>query len=410
MGTMKSNSDASALEGLKIADFSWVGAGPRATKDLADNGATVVKIESSTRLDLTRLSPPFKDGIMDPNRSGFFVHSNTSKFSATLNLKHPKSIEVARRFVGWADVVLENFGHGFMEKIGLGYEDLKEIKEDIIMVSVSIAGRTGPYADFRGYGNSAAALSGHAHLTGWPDRAPLIPPIAFGDVITPLFAVIAVMAALEYRKRTGKGQYIDVSQWETMVQFIAPAFLDYAANGNVQTRMGNRNQWAAPHGAFPCKGEDDWCTLAIFNEEQWKDFCSVIGRSNMVNHPKFKTLKGRKENEDELEAIISDWTKNFTKEEVMQRMQEAGVPSGIVRNAKEMLECPQLNERQLFVKLEHPVIGVCNNPAPPMKFSRTPSKVRPAPCLGEHNHYVYTGLLGMSDEEFVSLLNEGVFE
>jgi len=410
METQDLKLDKSALEGLRIADFSWVGAGPRATKDLADNGATVVKIESSKRLDLTRLSPPFKDGIMDPNRSGFFVHSNTSKYSVTLNLKHPKSIEVGKRFVSWADIVLENFGHGFMEKIGLGYKDLKKINEDIIMVSVSIAGRTGPYADFRGYGNSAAALSGHAHLTGWPDRAPLIPPIAFGDVITPLFAVVATMAALEYRKRTGKGQYIDVSQWETMVQSIAPAFLDYSANRNVQTRMGNRNPWAAPHGAFPCKGKDSWCAIAIFNEEQWKNICNVIGRSDLLNNPKFKTLKDRKENEGELEAIISDWTRNCTKQEVMQRMQEAGVPSGMVRNAREVLECPQLNERQLFVKREHPVIGVCNTPAPPIKFSKTPSNVRPAPCLGEHNHYVYTELLGMPDEEFVDLLNEGVFE
>ena len=398
------------LKGLKIADFSWVGAGPRATKDLADNGATVVKIESSKRLDLTRLSPPFKDGIMDPDRSGFFVHSNTSKYSATLNLKHPKSIEVAKKFVQWADVVVENFGHGYMERIGLGYEDLKKIKKDIIMLSVSIAGRTGPDADFRGYGNSAAALSGHAQLTGWPDRAPLIPPIAFGDVITPLFAVIAVMAALEYRRRTGKGQFLDVSQWETMAQFIAPALMDYSANGNLQTRMGNRHSWASPHGAFPCKGEDSWCAIAIFNQMQWEKFCHTIGASDLENDPKFKTLKDRKENEDELEELISTWTEKHTKEEVMERMQEIGIPSGVVRNAKEVLECPQLKERQLFVKLDHPVIGGCNNPAPPMKFSRNPSNVRPAPCLGEHNHHVYTDLLGMTDEEFVGLMNEGVFE
>lgn len=399
-----------ALEGLKVADFSWVGAGPRATKDLADNGATVVKIESSKRLDLTRLSPPFKDGIIGPNRSGFFVHSNTSKYSVTLNLKHPKAIAVAKKLVGWADVVVENFGYGYMDRIGLGYENLRGIKEDIIMVSISIAGRTGPNADFRGYGNSAAALSGHAQLTGWPDRPPLIPPFAFGDVITPLFAVIAIMAALEHRERTGMGQYIDISQVETMIHFIAPAFMEYSANGSAQGRVGNRHPWAVPHGAFPCKGVDNWCTISVFNEEQWRNLCKGIGREDLLLDKRFKTFEGRKQNEDELEEIVSVWTKERDKEEVFETMQKNGIPSGMVRNAKEVMECPQLKERGLFVRLRHPVIGPCNHPAPPMKFSKTPPKVRTAPCLGEHTHYVCTEFLGMSDAEFARLLNEGVFE
>ena len=405
-----SQSKRPALEGLKVADFSWVGAGPRATRDLADHGALVVKIESSKRIDLTRLSPPFKDGIMDPNRSGFFAHSNTSKYSATLNLKHPKGIELAKRFIQWADVVVENFGRGAMDRIGLGYDDLKKIKKDIIMVSVSITGRSGPLADFVGYGNSAAALSGHAYLTGWPDRGPLIPPIAFGDVITPLFAVIAIMAALDHKKKTGEGQYIDVSQFETMSHLIAPAFLDYSANGTVQKRIGNRHPWASPHGAFPCKGDDSWCTIAVFNEEQWKNLCHAIERPDFTNDLRFKTMEDRKANEDKLESILSNWTSSQTKEEVMQRMLEAGVPVGAVRDAREVMECPQISERELYIKREHPVIGLCTHPTPPMKLSETPPQVRPAPCLGEHNHYVYTELLGMSDEEFVDFMNEGVFE
>ncbi|MBN1848076.1 MAG: CoA transferase [Deltaproteobacteria bacterium] len=405
-----SQSISSALEGLKVADFSWVGAGPRATRDLADHGALVVKIESSKRIDLTRLSPPFKDGIMDPNRSGFFAHSNTSKYSATLNLKHPKGIELAKRFVQWADVVVENFGQGAMDRMGLGYDDLKKIKDDIIMVSVSITGRSGPLADFVGYGNSAAALSGHAHLTGWPDRGPLIPPIAFGDVITPLFAVIAIMAALEHKRKTGKGQHIDLSQFETMCQFITPAFLDYSANGTVQMRMGNRHAWASPHGAFPCKGEDSWCTIAVFNEDQWVSLCNTIERTDLINDSRFRTLQDRKNNEEALESILADWTSTRPKEKVMERMLDAGVPAGAVRDAREVMECPQIRERELYIKREHPVIGLCTHPTPPMKLSDTPPRVRPAPCLGEHNHYVYTELLGMSDEEFVGLMNEGIFE
>jgi benzylsuccinate CoA-transferase BbsF subunit len=399
----------SALDGLKVCDFSWVGTGPRATKDLADNGATVIKIESTKRLDLTRLTPPFKDGIFNVDRSGFFAWNNTSKYSVTLNLQHPQGIKVAKRLVQWSDVVVENFGHGFMDRIGLGYEELKRIRQDIIMVSLSIAGQTGPYASFRGYGSSSAALSGHVILTGWPDSSAQMPPIAFGDVITPLFGVISIMAALEYRNRTGKGQYIDISQWETMIQFIAPAFLDYFANGRKETRMGNRCPWAAPHGVFPCKGRDKWCAIAVFSDAQWKSFCHRIGKLDLLDNPKFKTFTDRKENEDELEELVSGWTKQYSREQVMTILQDECI-AGIVQDAKDLLGDPQLKERQSFVKLKHPEMGLCNNTAPPMKLSKTPARVRPAPCLGEHNNYVFTKLLGMSDEEFVSLLNAGVFE
>jgi benzylsuccinate CoA-transferase BbsF subunit len=399
-----------ALQGIKIADFSWVGAGPRATKDLGDHGATVVKIESSKRVDLTRLTSPFKDGKFNVNGSGFFVHQNSSKYSATLNLQHPKGIEIAKRFVAWSDVVLENYGYGFMERMGLSYNDLMKVKPDIIMVSISIGGRTGPLANFRGYGNAAAALSGHAELTGWPDRSPLIPPITFGDIITPLFAVIAVLASVEYKNRTGKGQYIDISQLETMVQFIAPSYLDYFVNGRKQTRIGNRSPRAVPHGAFPCKEQDSWCTIVVADNNEWQRFCEAIGREDLLRDPRFKTFADRKTHEDELEEIVANWTKNNTKEMVLDKLKKAGIEAYPVQNAKELLEDPQFIEREVFVKLHHPVIGSCNHQSPPMKLSKTPPDVRPAPCLGEHNYYVYTELLGMSQEEFVELLNKGVFE
>jgi benzylsuccinate CoA-transferase BbsF subunit len=398
------------LDGLKIADFSWVGAGPRATMDLANSGATVVKIESSKRLDMVRLSQPFKDGIIDLNRSGLFVQTNPSKYSVTLNLKHPRGVEIAKKLVAWADVVVENFGYGVMEKMGIGYEELRKVKPDIIMVSVSITGRTGPHNMFKGYGNSGAALSGHAVLTGWPDRFPLIPPTTWADIITPLFAVLAVLAALEHRDRTGKGQHVDLSQLETMVQFIAPAYLDYFVNGRKQTRMGNRSPWGAPHGVFPCKGKDTWCAIAVFSDAQWKSFCQAIERLDLLKDNRFSNLANRKANEDELEGIVSSWTRRHTPEQVMTTLLEVGIPSGVVQNGKDITEDAQLRERQTFVKVKHPVIGFCNHPSLPRKLSKAPTQVRSAPCLGEHNEYVYTELLGMSDEEYVSLLNEGAFE
>lgn len=400
----------SALNGLKVADFSWIGAGPLTTLELANDGATVVKIESSKRLDPTRYSTPFKDGIIGVDNSGFFLSSNASKYSATLNLQHPRGPEIAKRFVNWADVVVENYSYGFMDRVGLGYDELMKVNSDIIMLSVSIPGRTGPLKHFKGFGNSGGALSGQSVLTGWPGKLPLTAPLAWADLITPLFSVIAIMAALEYREQTGKGQYIDISQLETMVQFISPVYLDYFANGYKQSLMGNHSLNAAPHGAFPCQEDDTWCTIAIFNDAEWTNLCIAMGRLDLLENPKFKTLANRKENEDELEDIVSNWTKNYTREQMMTKLQEMGIPAGIVQDAKDLAGDPQLSERQLIVNLEHPVMGFCNHPGSPRKLSKTPAQVRHAPCLGEHNHYVYTELLGMSDEEFVNLLEKGIFE
>jgi benzylsuccinate CoA-transferase BbsF subunit len=252
----------SALAGLKIADFSWVGAGPRATKDLADNGATVVKVESRKRLDLGRMSPPFAGDPKDFNGSAFFAQTNTSKKSVTINLSDPKGIEVAKKLVAWADVVVENFGPGFMDRIGLGYATLKQIKPDIILASVSVAGKTGPMAGFRGYGNSAAAHSGHAWLTGGPDSHPHMPPLAYGDVVAPMFLTVAILAALEHHARTGLGQHLDVSQIEPMVHVIADLYAEDSPE-----KTGNTDASYLIHGVFPAAGPDQWIAITAENEQ-----------------------------------------------------------------------------------------------------------------------------------------------
>lgn len=404
-------STRSVLEGIKVLDFSWVGAGPLATKYLADFGAQVIKVESRKHLDLGRLSAPFKGNISDPDRSLFFLHSNTSKLSITLNLQHPKGIKIAKKLVLLADVVMENFAPGVIEKMGLGYHHLKQIKPDIIMASSSIYGQTGPKARFRGYGNAGVAISGHYVSTGWPDRDPVSPGIAYADVVQPLFTVIALLAALEYKERTGKGQYIDTTQIETMIQFIAPAMLDYFANGHIQKRMGNRSSYACPHGVFPCEGEDRWCAIAVFDDTEWKGLCQVMQDPEWTRNAKFATLSSRKENEDELESLIGQWTIDYKAEDLVTKLQGTGVPSGVVQDASDLVDRdPQLRARQSFIRLEHPVIGECNHPAPPVKLSKSSAQIKTSPCLGQHNDYVYTELLGIPDEEYVELLNDGVFE
>jgi len=397
------------LKGIVVCDFSWVGAGPIATKLLADFGATVIKIESTKHPDVGRYSAPFKDNIIHPDRSAFFLHSNTSKLSITLNIRHPKGVEIAKKIVKISDIVVENFTPGVISRLGLGYEELKKIKPDIIMASSSIYGQTGPKSRFSGFGNSGAAISGHHMLTGWPDRDPVTPGIAYADVVQPLFSAAALLAAIDYRDRTGQGQYIDSTQVESMVQFISPALLDYYANGRVQSRCGNRSSYASPHGAFPCKGEDSWCALAVFDEVEWQALRRTMGDPAWARAGKFSTLSLRQSNEDELESLISQWTITYARDDLVAVLQEAGVASGPVQDASDLVDLdPQLRQRESFVKLTHPVIGECNHPAPALKLSKSPSHIKTSPCLGEHNEYVLFELLGISDEEFVELLNEGV--
>ena len=393
-----------ALDGLKIADFSWVGAGPRSTKDLADNGATVIKIESRKRLDLGRRSPPFAGDSKDPDGSAFFAQTNTSKKSVTINLGDPRGVEVARRLVAWADVVVENFGPGYMERIGLGYEDLRKINPGIILVSVSVAGRTGPMAGFRGYGNSAAAHSGHAAMTGWPGSEPHMPPFAYGDVVAPMFATVATLAALEYRDRTGEGQHVDVSQIEPMVHVIADLF----AVPELHDKPGNADPLMAPHGVYPCSGEESWITIAIEGDAQWRALCSVLGDEKLAAEPAYATAADRLARQRILDQIISSLTGKRDKFELARELTEAGIAAAPVLNGKEVLEDPELNAAGHFQKTPHPVLGESMMPAPPMQFSETQWRVGPAPLLGEHNREVFGTLLGMDETEIVQLAEAGV--
>lgn len=399
------------FEGLKVADFSWVAVGPLITRYLADHGATVVKVESSVRVDICRTTPPFKDEIPGVNHTGWPLEWTRNKYSMTLNFKHPKGIEIARRLVSWADVVTESFAPGVAGRMGLSYEDVRKINPSIVMLSTSMQGQTGPHAPHPGYGIQLTALSGFVHLTGWPDRGPVELYGAYTDFITPRFGIVALVAALNYRRRTGKGQYIDLSQYECSMHFLAPLILDYIVNDRIWNRVGNRSCCAAPHGAYHCRGNDRWCVIAVFTDEEWASFCEVIGNPALTEDQRFSTLLMRLSNVEELDRLVESWTIKHSPEEVMSLMQEAGIAAGVVETGEDLHRDPQLKHRQHFQILDHPDMGRCTHSSLAFKLSKTPSKLRmSAPLLGQHNEYVCANILQMSDEEFVELLQQGVFE
>jgi len=328
-----------------------------------------------------------------------------------LNLNKPGAVEVAKKLIEWADLVVENFTPGTLERWGLGYEDLTTIKPSIIMLRTSMQGLTGPHALQPSTGYEIQARSGFISTVGWPDRPPVGSSRPWSDFIAPWYILAALIGALDYRKRTGKGQLLDVSQFEAGEAFIAAAILDYVANGRVPEPMGNRSTYAAPHGAYRCLGDDRWCAIAVFTDEEWEAFCQVIGKPELIAQPSFTTLTARKENEDELDRIVEDWTKNYPAEEVMAKMQQAGVPAGAVENNRDLHEDPQLEYRHHFWELDHSEMGRVRYDAPSFRLSKTPINMKtPPPLLGQHTEMVCHEILGMPDEEFIQLLSEGIFE
>ena len=400
-----------ALKGVKVANFCWLVTGNIIGKYLAEHGAEIIQIESSRQVDLLRTSPPYKDGKAGLNRSVYFANFHFNERGIVLNLRHPQGLELAKRLIAWADIVMESFTPGAMERLGLDYTEVRKVKPDIIMVSTSIQGQSGPYATLKGTGNQLTALAGISYLTGFHDEAPQNPCGPITDVMAGHLGAAAVMCALDYRRRTGKGQYIDLCQIESSIQFLAPEVLDFSVNSRIAKRRGNRCPYAAPHGAYPCKMEDEWCVIAVSTDREWKSFRNVLGNPLWTTDTKFSTLLGRKENENELDRLVSEWTMNYAAEEIMTKMQAQGISAGIVRDGKDLYEDPQLIYRQHFRELMHPEIGSHKCDSPPFKLSKTPSRAnRAAPCLGQDNEYVCCGILGLGDEEFVSLVADGVFE
>ncbi len=406
------DNESSPFNGLIIVSFSWAVVGPLTMKYLADFGATVIRIETGHRPCYLRTGPPFKDGKPGLDRGGYFNHLSANMYSMALNMDDPKGIEVAKRLVAKADVVMENYTPGVMERWGLDYEELKKIKPDIIMLRQSGFGLWGPQSQQPAFGMILTAMAGIPNLIGWPDGEPLpVGVSAYTDCIAPRFAAAALVAALDYRGRTGKGQLLDVSQFETGIYFMLPAVLDYIANGREPSRAGNAHPYAVPHDVYPCQGEDTWCTIAVFNDEQWQNLCHAMGRQEYLNDPRFDTFLNRKKNEDEINRLISEWTVHFTPQEVMERLQSAGGPAGIVEKSVDVVNDPQLRHRNLLWPLEHTEMGLFNHLGSSVELSKTPARAQmPSPRLGEHTEHVCSKILGMSDEEFFDLLTSGVLE
>ncbi|MFC1945839.1 CaiB/BaiF CoA transferase family protein [Chloroflexota bacterium] len=401
-----------ALEGLKVADFSWATTGPLATRLLADHGATVVKIESTKKIDILRTGGPYAEDIPGIERSGNFAQFNANKYSISLDLSKPKGIEVAKKLVAWSDVVVENFRAGAMNKMGLSYSVLEKIRPGIIMISNSMQGQTGPHASQVGYGIMLQALAGITNLVGWPDREPVGVSIPYTDFVSPFYILVALLGCLEHRRRTGRGQYVDLSAFEGGATFFSTAFLDYSTNGRTAERNGNADDNAAPHGVYQCQGDDRWVAISVFTKEQWKGFCRVLGNScQWTKSLEFTTLKLRKENEEGLNRLIEEWTSTQEAADIMRQMQAVGVPCGTVKDARDLYEDPQLKLRGYFNELDHPDVGHTTYYSPTFLLSKTKAELKtPAPCLGQHTEYVCSQFLGMSDEEFIEVLASGAFE
>jgi benzylsuccinate CoA-transferase BbsF subunit len=396
------------LEGIKVASLAWIGVGPMGIRYLSHWGATVVRMESHRRIDTMRQSRPFDNNIPQINRSPWFAQANGPVRSVSVDLNRPSGLDIAWRLIKWADVLAESFTPGTMAKWGLDYENVSKVKPDIVYLSTCQMGQIGPLAKFGGFGFHASAMAGITHLTGWPDREPTPHAVAFVDALASRYVGVGILSALEYRRRTGRGQHLDVSQCECGIQNIAPVIMDYIVNGKSQMRAGNSYPFAAPHSVYPCKGDDRWCAITIFNDAQWEAFCNVIDQE-WTKDPKFDSLLSRKQNEAELDAHVSDWTMGQSAEEVEKNLQAVGVPCHLVATIKDVYDDPHLRERGFLRRLKHSLMDEHTYFTHGFKMSKVEGDWRTGPLLGEHNEYVFKEILGMTDDEIAeALINGGI--
>lgn len=388
-----------ALTGIRILDFTWVVAGPVATRILADQGAEVIKIERRDTLDL------------GTRRGGFTGNLHRGKESTVINMADPRGRAIARRLVTVSDVVIDNFSARVMRNWGMDYESIKQIKPDIIAVSMSGFGHTGPQKDYVSYGPTLQALSGYTLLMRHPGKEPAGWGYSYADMAGGYAGALAVLMALWHRKRTGQGQFVDLSQFETISSLIGPALLDILANNAAVAPFGNRSQEApvAPHGIYRCAGTDRWCAITVFTQEQWQTFCRVLGDPAWTRDQRFVTLTARLMHHDILDRYVEEWTQQHTSEEIMTRLQAAGVPAGVVANGEDLDRDPQLQARGYWARVQTPEGDEVVLDGPPIKLSATPGYVAtPGPLLGEHTDVVLQRLLGYSDADIAQLKAERV--
>jgi benzylsuccinate CoA-transferase BbsF subunit len=393
-----------ALKGLRIADFSWVWAGPLTTMLLAFMGAEVIKIESRKRLDQMRQgSITTGDSFSDFNASPIFNNANLNKKSVTIDLSRPEGTELAKKIVAVSDLTIENMRPGVMDKLGLGYKDIVKVKPDIIMLSASGFGSSGPYREYAGYAPIFAAFGGLAYLTGYEDGEPNTMSGVM-DLRVGTVSAFALLAALIHRQKTGEGQYIDLSSSECISALVGPQLMEYTMNKRSPFRSGNQDSIMAPHNCYRCKGNDKWISIAVATDEEWNAMCRAMGNPAWTRDEAFTDIYSRWKNRTKLDELIGKWTINYTHYEVMELLQSSGVAAMPSFSAEEILSDPHVKARGLINEVQHPVLGkkVVINPS--WKHSETPARIHKAsPLLGEHNGEVFGDLLGMSEEEVKKL-------
>lgn len=391
-----------ALEGIRILDFTWVVAGPVAVRILADQGAEIIKIERRDTLDL------------GTRRGGFSGNLHRGKESTVINMADPRGIAIAQQLAAISDVVIDNFSARVMRNWGLDYDSLKKIKPDIIAVSMSGFGHTGPHKDYVSYGPTLQALSGYTLQMRHPGQEPAGWGYSYADMTGGYSGALAVLMALWHRKQTGQGQFVDLAQFEAISSLVGPGLLDILNNQTQSQPVGNRSQEApaAPHGVYRCKGDDRWCAIAVFTEAEWQSLCRVLGQPAWTHEARFASLADRLQHQDALDEYIESWTQQHTAEKVMARLQEAGIAAGVVANGEDLDRDPQLRARGYWAQLPAQENGKTEEvilDGPPFKLSKTPGYVAaPGPLLGEHTDSVLRRLLNYSDQQIAQLKAERV--
>ncbi len=401
------------LEGIRVMDFGQMWAGPHLSQWLSFMGAEVIKVETSLRIDFMRTvgQPPALLG-QGPNAGSAFASLNYGKKSITLNMNTAKGRELAKRLVKISDIVTENFGGSILERWGLGYEDLKKIKPDIIVYAGSGYGRSGPHKERPAYAEIVEAFDGSSYANGFPGGEPATVGVSpWMDATQAMHGAFAILSALYHRSNTGEGQYIDAAMIEGSANFLGELIMEYEMNGSLGERMGNRDNVMAPHGCYRTLGEDGWVTIAVAGQKEWEAFCKAIGSPEWTKDQKFSDELSRWKNQDELDKHIEAWTLQHGAYEITQKLQKAGIMAGPSLSTKQLVEDPHMNERKFFVKADHSVLGKVLLAGIPWRLSECPKgENSPPPLLGEHNEYVFGQLLGLSKEELARYKEEKVFD
>ena len=394
------------LEGVRITDFSHMQAGPFATMIMAAMGAEVIKIESMQHVDPYRRASP--EGI---DLSYSFNEFNLGKRSVRLNLRQPRAVELAKRLIAISDATVVNMRPGQIDRLGLGYEAQRQVRSDIIMAHISYSGwGNGPERNYAGYAGTFSAIGGAAHITGYPDGPPSEnASTGWADCSTGVWAATALLAALQQRELSGEGAFIDISAREGVAAFIPDVLLDYILATRVLDRSGNRDTVMAPHNCYPSKGEDSWVSIAVGTDAEWTALCQAMGNPAGVEDPRFATVPGRWEHQDELDRLVGMWTADLTAVEVTERLQAVGVASAPSYNSRELQENEHLSQRGFWITVDHPFEGEHTKAGLPWRLSGAPASIsEPAPWMGQHTEEVLTDLLGLTGDEISQLVEEGV--